>query len=168
MITGEETTKQIKHFCKKNACVHRKWNEYSLYIASDQVLPPNEFLKNVWFGVLELRRRTRELEEYVRSFSVSEVSSSNWPTGGCGYSKPILCSYTARCKIFMHLFETTHVCVLIAQLCPTLCGSMNCSPPGFSVHGILRQEYWSGLLFPPPRGLPNPEIKPASPLAPAL
>ena len=27
---------------------------------------------------------------------------------------------------------------------------MDCSPPGFSVHGIYRQEYWSGLPFPPP------------------
>ena len=25
---------------------------------------------------------------------------------------------------------------------------MDCSPPGSSVHGILRQEYWSGLPFP--------------------
>ena len=27
---------------------------------------------------------------------------------------------------------------------------MDCSPPGSSVHGILRQEYWSGLPFPSP------------------
>ena len=40
---------------------------------------------------------------------------------------------------------------------------MDCSPPGSSVHGILRHEYWSGLSFPPPRDLPNPGIKPASP-----
>ena len=26
-----------------------------------------------------------------------------------------------------------------------------------------RQEYWSGLLFPPPRDLSNPGIEPASP-----
>ena len=26
-----------------------------------------------------------------------------------------------------------------------------------------RQEYWSGLPFPPPRDLPNPEIEPRSP-----
>jgi len=26
-----------------------------------------------------------------------------------------------------------------------------------------RQEYWSGLLFPPPGALPNPEVKPGSP-----
>jgi len=27
-----------------------------------------------------------------------------------------------------------------------------------------RQEYWSGLLFPPPGDLPNPVIKPTSAL----
>ena len=30
------------------------------------------------------------------------------------------------------------------------------------------QEYWSELLFPPLRGLPNPGIEPASPVAPEL
>ena len=29
--------------------------------------------------------------------------------------------------------------------------------------GISRQEYWSGLLWPPLRDLPNPGIKPLSP-----
>ena len=29
--------------------------------------------------------------------------------------------------------------------------------------GFSRQEYWSGLPFPSPRGLPDPEIKPGSP-----
>ena len=31
-----------------------------------------------------------------------------------------------------------------------------------------RQEYWSGLPCPPPGGLPNPGIKPASLAFPAL
>ena len=30
--------------------------------------------------------------------------------------------------------------------------SMDCSPPGFSVYGILQQEYRSGLPCPPPGG----------------
>ena len=30
------------------------------------------------------------------------------------------------------------------------------------------QEYWGGLPFPPPRDLPNPGIKPTSPVYPAL
>ena len=31
-----------------------------------------------------------------------------------------------------------------------------------------RQEYWSGLPFPPPGDLPNPGIKPVSPTSPVL
>ena len=34
--------------------------------------------------------------------------------------------------------------------------------------GFSRQEYWSGLPCPPPGNLPNPGIKPASPVTPAL
>ena len=30
---------------------------------------------------------------------------------------------------------------------------MDCSPSGSSVHGISRQEYWSGLPFPSPGDL---------------
>ena len=31
-----------------------------------------------------------------------------------------------------------------------------------------RQEYWSGLPFPPPGELPDPGIEPMSPVSPAL
>ena len=34
--------------------------------------------------------------------------------------------------------------------------------------GFFRQEYWSGLPFPPPEDLPDPGIKPTSPASPAL
>ena len=37
---------------------------------------------------------------------------------------------------------------------------MDCNPPGFHAHGFPRQEYWSGLPFPPPGDLPDPRIKP--------
>ena len=42
------------------------------------------------------------------------------------------------------------------QSCPTLFDPMDCSPPGSSVHGILHEEYWSGLPGPPPSDLPHP------------
>ena len=32
--------------------------------------------------------------------------------------------------------------------------------------GLPRQENWSGLPFPPPGHLPDPEIKPVSPVSP--
>ena len=34
--------------------------------------------------------------------------------------------------------------------------------------GFSRQEYWSGFPCPPPGDLPNPGIKPSSPVAPEL
>ena len=34
--------------------------------------------------------------------------------------------------------------------------------------GFSRQEYWSGWPFPPPEDLPNPQIKPESPVSLAL
>ena len=54
----------------------------------------------------------------------------------------------------------------LLQSHPTLCDPMVCSPPGFSVHGILQQEYWSGLPCPLPGDLPDPGIELESPVAP--
>ena len=34
--------------------------------------------------------------------------------------------------------------------------------------GFFRQEYWRGLIFPPPGNLPDPGIEPTSPVSPAL
>ena len=39
--------------------------------------------------------------------------------------------------------------VLVAQLCPTLCDSMNCS---FSVHGILQAKILEWVAIPFSRG----------------
>ena len=50
-----------------------------------------------------------------------------------------------------------------AQSCPILCDPMDCSPhQGPLSMEFSRQEYWSGLPFPPPGGLPNPGIEPVS------
>jgi len=62
-----------------------------------------------------------------------------------------------------------HVCACTCtQLCLTLCGLMDCVPPGFSVHGILQARYWSGLPLPTSRDLPNPGIELTSLASPAL
>jgi len=42
---------------------------------------------------------------------------------------------------------------------------MGYSPPGSLSMGFPRQEYWSGLPFPPPKDLPNPGRELASALA---
>ena len=42
-----------------------------------------------------------------------------------------------------------HVCMLVAQLGLTLCDPMDCSPPGFSIHGIsqARTLEWVAIFF---------------------
>ena len=49
-------------------------------------------------------------------------------------------------------------CAQLIQSCPSLSDPMDCSPPGSSVTEFPRQEYWSGLPFPPPGDLSNPGI----------
>ena len=58
------------------------------------------------------------------------------------------------------LFIIHEQCVLVAQLCLTICtvASQALLSTEFS-----RQEYWSGLPFPSPGDLPKPGIKHRSP-----
>ena len=51
------------------------------------------------------------------------------------------------------------------QACPALWDPVDCSPPGSSVHGFSRQGYWVELPCPSPGDLPNPGIKPLSPMS---
>ena len=75
-----------------------------------------------------------------RSPTLQADSLLSEPTG-----KPLLCS--------------------VAQLCPTLCDPMDCSPPGSSVQGDSPGKSTEvGLPCPPTGDLPNPETEPRSPL----
>ena len=56
----------------------------------------------------------------------------------------------------------------LLQLCPTLCNPKDCNLPGSFAYGLPRQEYWSGLPFPPPGDLPDPATEPVSLRSPAL
>ena len=60
---------------------------------------------------------------------------------------------------------------LCARVCSIVSDSlkpMNYRPPISSVHGDLRQEYWTGSIFPRVEHLPNPGTESASPVSPAL
>ena len=50
----------------------------------------------------------------------------------------------------------------------TLFDPMDYSPPGSSVHGISQARILESLPFPSPGDLPDPGIKPASFVSPAL
>ena len=46
--------------------------------------------------------------------------------------------------------------VLVAQLCPTVCDTMDCSPLGSSVHGILQARILEGVAIPFSTGSSRP------------
>ena len=57
-------------------------------------------------------------------------------------------------KFFSVLY--TLVVVLVTQLCLTLCDSMDCSPPGSSVPGILQAKILEWIAMPFSRGSSQP------------
>ena len=59
-------------------------------------------------------------------------------------------------RLSMHIFEGAKVKVLIAQLCPTFCDPVDCSPPGSSVRGILQARILEWVAIPFFRGSPWP------------
>ena len=51
-------------------------------------------------------------------------------------------------RVFSNTSEELTTCS-VGQLCPTLCESMDCSPPGSSIHGIFQARVleWGATAF---------------------
>ena len=60
----------------------------------------------------------------------------------------------------MYVCVCVFVCVLVTQLCLTLCDPMDYSPPGSSVHGTLQARIleWVAISFPREDFLANSEL----------
>ena len=86
------------------------------------------------------------------------MSPSNMPFTQCTHPTP-----------WQFLLLTLHVCMLSlishVQLSVTPWTVAHQAPLSM---GFSRQEHWSGLMFSPPEDLPDPGIKPASLMSPAL
>ena len=55
------------------------------------------------------------------------------------------------------------VCVLVTQLCPTLCDPTDCSPPASSIHGIFQARILEQIAILFSKGSSQAGIKPRSP-----
>ena len=115
------------------------------------------------------------LEYSIKLSILKKISAKNvplwrkevWVNGLTGFSGT-LSSCTPFVENIYFLIDCCSVLCLVAQSCPTLCDPMDCSLPGSSVHGVLQEEYWSGLPCPPPGDPPGPGIEPASLMFTAL
>ena len=61
-----------------------------------------------------------------------------------------------RILVILGLLSDTYVCAQWLQSCPTLCDTMDCSPPGPSVHGILQARILQWVAMPTSRGSSQP------------
>ena len=69
---------------------------------------------------------------------------------------PALCYFNFSFKDEENRHGHMNFCCLVAESCPSLCYPTDCSLPSME---FSRQEYRSGLPFPSPSHVPNPEIK---------
>ena len=113
-------------------------------------------------GICFRRRHEAKMCSHFPSVPTVRLMSIPWVIRS---ASPVVCSP------FLYSLEDWYFCTALflygvrAQSCLTLCDPKDCSPPGSSVRGILRQEYW--LPFPSPGHRPNPGIKPTPPASPA-
>ena len=146
---------------QKCASVGQEKNQQDL-LTGDPLYLQNEwcFTSNFILLMVQPRRASRlHLSGgKIPACTVLSCSSGHWGDvsvvetlsfGRCVFSQQKQAEQTPSCLVK----------VLFAQLCLILCDPMDCSPPGSSVHGILHAEYWSGLPFRSPRGLPHQGIK---------
>ena len=63
--------------------------------------------------------------------------------------KPILGIGDSTSARVLAVAKNRNLCVLVTQSCPTLCDSVDCSPPGSSVHGILQARIleWVAISY---------------------
>ena len=71
--------------------------------------------------------------------------------------KKMVSSQDSRC-LQLRAEVKREVKVLVAQSCPILCNPMDCSPPGFSVHGILQARILEWVAIPFSRGSSRPGL----------
>ena len=107
------------------------------------------------------QRKYEEVIENMIELSLKNLLLSN--LSHASYKSSCVCVCVSVCVC-------AHACSVVSnslpQPCPTLCNPMAHQAP-LSM-GFSRQEYWSGLPFPPPWDHPNPGIEPASLMSPAL
>ena len=82
--------------------------------------------------------------------------------------KNVISDYYVLLNIILYII--VHSNKLLCCACPQslsciwlFCDPMDFSPQAPLSMGFSRQEYWSGLLFPSPRALPDPGIEPETP-----
>ena len=80
------------------------------------------------------------------------VIDTHWPLRGCDWGGGLQRNRKWKILWFSVVNYSTNVCVLVAQSCPILCNTMDCSPLGSSVHEISQVRILQWVAIPFSRG----------------
>ena len=93
---------------------------------------------------------------YIRQLHMSDPVSNSLPTFSVisifNVNHSDRCVVTPYCGCKLHFLDDACMCAKSLQLYLTLCDPMDCSPPGFSVRGILHTRVLEWVAMPSSRG----------------
>ena len=98
-----------------------------------------------WVGKITWRRKWKPTPVFLPGDFHGQRSLAGYSP--CGHKESDTTEHTSMKQNKMHHHH--HMKKLVTQSCTTLCGPMDCSPPGFSVHGILQGRIlkWVAISF---------------------
>ena len=116
---------------------------------------------------------------YVRLQSVQSLRRVQWGIAAAltllllhctlfGNKSGMRISYVTAGEKLLYFPVYTCTCALLLSRVQLSAASQTVAHQASLSMGFPRQEYWSGLPFPPPGDLPDPGIEPASLVSPAL
>ena len=139
----------IRVFSNESA-LHMRWPKYwsfSFSISHSSEHPGLISFRMDWLDLLAVQETLKSLLQHHSSkASILQCSAFFIVQLSHPYMTTVLWCCVHFCAVF---------CIVI-QSCPTLCDSVDCSPPGFSVHGILQARILGWVAMPFSRRFSQP------------
>ena len=127
------------------------WVEKALKLEKSVIRLERQIL--LWWDDVHIKTHTHRVSQKKHSSKhLSYYSPNTFQNPRSGSAQENEGTFAQRC-----------CCWLVAKSCATLAVLWTTALQAHLSTEFLRQEYWRGLLFPSPRDLPGPGIKPGSP-----
>ena len=143
-----------------------KFDTVSLSI-SHEVMVPDAMILVFWMLSFLLSSFTFKRLFSSSSLSAIRVVSSAYLRLLIVLPANLISAWASSSPVFLMMYSAYKLNKSL-QLCPALCDPMDCSPPGFSVHGVPQARILEWVAIRIPRDRPSPGIKLASFMFPAL